>query len=228
MENLIKKLSPNAKVYRPIGEWNIKSEKDLIKLKNLGAEISSIKNLLIVDLKGIILDGSKQKGDGGQNENQTPLLRARMPIIFKNGFVVNNKNALTFYAPNSGVQNIVWHDIGEDAVATYDGAYNFLVKDCQFSGAKDKTIQLNEAKGARVYNNIIVGGITGVRLGKIAYTERTDRVLCGKNKFYNVKTAWHIAKLTMEETDENKYISVEKKYELVEGAAVIKSLTFGQ
>lgn len=222
MQNLIKKPSPNAKVYKPIGEWNIRSEKDLIKLKNLGAEITSIKNVLVVDLKGIVLDGSKQKGDGGQSENQTPLLRARIPIIFKNGFVVNNKNALTFYAPNSGAQNIIWHDIGEDAIATYDGAYNFLVKDCQFSGAQDKTIQLNEAKGAMVYNNIIVGGITGVRLGKIDYTERSDRVLSGKNKFYNVGTAWHIAKLTMEETDENKYISVKQKYKLVEGAEVKK------
>lgn len=226
MQNLIKKPSSNAKIYKPIGEWNIRNEKDLIKLKNLGAVTSFIKDVLVVDLKGIVLDGSKQKGDGGQSENQTPLLRARIPLILKNGFVINNKNALIFYAPNSGVQNIVWRDIGEDAVSTYNGAYDFSIKDCQFSGAQDKSIQLNEAKGAKLYNNIIVGGITGVRLGKIDYTERSNRAFCGKNKFYNVDTAWHIAKLTMEETEKNTYISVKQKYKLVDGAMVTKSLAF--
>jgi hypothetical protein len=219
----MKSPSSNAKIFKPVGEWNIRSLKDLESVtKALGAKVYTKNGIIFLDLQGGILDGTKQKGDGGQSENQTPLLRARIPLVVQNGFIRNNKNALTFYAPDSGVKNLNWINIGEDAVATSEGAFNFFVEKCEFSGAKDKSIQLNEAKGAKVYNNKIYGGTTGVRLGEISFTERDNIVYCGGNEFFNVDTAWHVAKLTVIETESNKYSSVRLKYKLVEGAKVNK------
>lgn len=217
----LRKPNPSNKTYKPTGEWNIKSENDLSKLRKLGAKISKSNGVIIVDLNGITLDGSKQKGDGGQSEDQTPLLRARVPLILKNGFVDNNKNALVFYALNSGVERITWLDVGEDAVATFDGAKNFSIKKCEFQGAEDKSIQLNEADGAQLFDNTIVGGFTGVRLGEIDYTERSNKVHVGNNTFIGQDMAWDAAKLTIIVDKPNKYRNVKHPWNLVKGAKVV-------
>lgn len=209
-----------AKVFKPRGEWNIRSEKDLeLVIKTLGAKLKLSKDVLILDLQGGILDGSNQKGDGGQSERQTPLLRARIPLVIQNGFVINNKNALTFYGKNSGVKKLTWLNVGEDAVATADGAINFFVNNCEFlNKGGDKSIQLNEANGAKVFDNLIYGGITGVRLGKIAFSQTSDLVRCGGNTFIDVDTAWNCAKVRVLVKAENIYENVKTPWKMHDGA----------
>jgi hypothetical protein len=209
-----------SKIFRPLGEWNIRSRKDLAVVEEaLGARVTDLGGVLLLDLRGGILDGSKQKGDGGQDERQTPLLRARIPLIVQNGFINNNKNALTFYAKNSGVKKLTWLNVGEDAVATADGAINFLVDGCEFiNKGGDKSIQLNEANGARVFRNLIYGGITGVRLGKIAFSKTSDKVECGGNTFIDLDTAWNCAKVSVSVTSQNFYSGVKTTWNIHDGA----------
>jgi hypothetical protein len=215
-----------SKVFKPEKEWEIKSEKDLDDfVEKTGSSYSQKDGVIIVDMKGSILDGIKQKGDGGQSESQTPLFRAKVPLVLKNGFIRNNKDAATFYAPNSGVEKVTWLTVGEDAVATAPGAKNFKIENCEFINNKngDKSIQLNEANGARIYNNLIYGGITGVRLGEAKTTESRNKAFCSKNIFVDVDTAWNIAKMSLKVEQPNEYIGVRVPFKTT-GSAKIENI----
>jgi hypothetical protein len=140
-----RKPASNAAVFYVKNGFSISSEKDLaMAVKGLKGSVSYSKGgIYYWDLKGGILDGKNQKGDGGQNENQEPLARVRMPLVIRNGFIRNNKNALTFSKPNAGVEKLTWLNVGEDALATARGAYYFSVRDCEAinrsSGDKSST-----------------------------------------------------------------------------------------
>lgn len=213
---------PSGKTYKPKGEWQIRGEKDLEPITKLGAKVSKSGNVLVVDLQGLTLNGANQKGDGGQSENQAPLFRARVPLIVKNGFVKNNKNAATFYAPNSGVEKITWLNVGEDAVATYDGAKNFSVINCEFINNKkgDKSIQLNEADGALIKGNLVYGGITGARIGKVSYSSSKDLAVCENNEFIGTDTAWNVGKVKLEVKKDNKYTNVRLPFKVTNGGQI--------
>jgi len=218
-----RKPKPTAKVYKPTGEWIIKSVDDLKPLEKLGAKITEKNSIITVDLKGLIIDGSRQKGSGGQGENQTPLFRAQVPLVMQNGHFQNNKNAATWYKPNGGAIDITLVNIGEDGIATSDGAKNFLVRNCEFIGGKssqDKLLQLNEADGAKIENNLFYGSITGVRVAKIDYSSRSDRAFCGNNKFIAVDTAWGVAKITLEVERKNSYEKVRIPFKINNGAKI--------
>ena len=213
-----------ARIHKPVGEWEIRGISDLDSLiRNTGAVASMTQGILVCDLKGAILDGKKQNGDGGQSERQTPLFRARIPFVLKNGFIQNNKNAATFYASNSGVKNMTWLNVGEDAVATADNAKNFVVQNCQFLNDKsgDKSIQLNEADGAEVHNNLVYGGITGVRIGKYDYVTRNDKAFGGGNEFVGVDTAWNLGEMILEIQKQNGYTYVDLPFKTTNGGRVI-------
>ena len=209
-----------GKVYKPAKEWEIRSEKDLEPLVKLGAKVTKAGGVVKVNLNGITIDGTKQKGDGGQSERQTPLFRARIPLMVENGFFNNNKNAATFYKPNSGAKNITLGRIGEDGLATSDGATNFLVQNCEFSGAADKSLQLNEARGAKIISNTFHGGITGVRVGKYDFSSKNDKATCSKNKFINVDKAWNVGEVTLEVTGKNSYQNVRLPFKVTKGAKI--------
>ena len=213
-----------ARIHKPVGEWEIRGLGDLDSLiRNTGAVASMTQGILVCDLKGAIIDGKKQDGDGGQGERQTPLFRARIPFVLKNGFIQNNKNAATFYASNSGVKNMTWLNVGEDAVATADNAKNFVVQNCQFLNDKsgDKSIQLNEADGAEVHNNLVYGGITGVRIGKYDYVTRNDKAFGGGNEFVGVDTAWNLGEMILEIQKQNGYTYVDLPFKTTNDGRVI-------
>jgi hypothetical protein len=215
-----------ARIHRPVGEWEIRGIGDLDSLiRNTGASVAATNGILVVDLKGAIIDGKKQDGDGGQGERQTPLFRARVPFILKNGFIKNNKNAATFYASNSGVKNMTWLNVGEDAVATADNAKNFVVQNCEFLNDKDgdKSIQLNEADGAEVHNNLVYGGITGVRVGKYDYVTKTDKANGGGNEFVGVDTAWNLGEMILDIQKQNGYQNVDLPFKTTNGGKVLNA-----
>lgn len=204
-----KKPSDKASVYYPKNNWTIRDQSDLAPLldKLKGSKLYTQDGVSIVDLNGGVIDGNKQSGSGGQDENQEPLFRAEMSLALKNGFVRNNKNAATFNAPYSGVKNITFTNIGEDAVATSKKATNFLVDNCEFINKKggDKSIQLNQAKGAQITDNLIYGGITGVRVHESSWTSSKDEAYCGGNLFVGVDTAWNVSKGKLIVTKKNSY-----------------------
>jgi hypothetical protein len=217
-----RKPSSGAKRIYLSNNTNLNSTNDL---KSLSAKISGSKvyyssnyKVDILDLGGAILDGSKQKGDGSQNENQEPLFRATHSFILQNGFVQNNKNAAYFYAPNSGVINMTFTKFGEDAVACGKNGTNFLVQNSQFINKRsgDKSIQLNQPKGAKINNNLIFSGITGVRL---SFVSSSDSASSSNNKFIGCDTAFNLSKGTLTSKGDS-FEKVRLKYKTDNGASV--------
>jgi hypothetical protein len=197
--------------------WDIRSEKDIPP--GIGT-VTKKHGVIVWDLDGAILDGSKQKGDGSQNEGQEPLFRARVPFALVDGFVQHNKNAATFYAPNSALLYVTFTDIGEDAVATSKGAYDFELRGNVFINdrAGDKSIQLNEARGALVAVNMVFSGRTCMRIGDSGTTSVSDEAVVNSNRFLGCDTAIHASKITVLEKTKNYFENVRLPRKDVEGA----------
>jgi hypothetical protein len=196
--------------------------RDLAK-KLPGSKVSEKNSVCIWDLGGGILNGSKQKGNGGQGENQEPLFRASTSLIVQNGFVLNNKNGAGFSKPNSGVRNMTWLNVGEDAVYTSRGAKNFLIENCEFINKRggDKSIQANEAEGLKMFNNLVFSGITCARVGsKAAGNSPSDIAEAGGNRFVGCDTAYNISSITLKIVKKDSYEKVRKKEVLDSGAKI--------
>jgi hypothetical protein len=211
-----------AKVYKPAGQWDIKGISDIPK----GVGSVAVKSGVIVwDLQGAVLDGEKQKGKLDDNENNEPLFRARVPLVVKNGFARNVKNAMTFFAKDSGVEKMTFTDCGEDCIATAKGrsssarAYGFRVIDSEIIGRSsgDKSLQLNEAKDARVEGNTIYGGITCMRIGDSDTTQVSDVAIVKNNRYVACDTGNNASRITVH-TSGNKFESVNTPWKASNGA----------
>lgn len=220
----------NASVYYAKNNWEIKDESDVAKardgLKGSKYYWSDSLKAYVWDLNGGILDGKNQSGDGGQSEKQEPLFRASCPLIIQNGFVRNNKNAAYIMDKNSGAIKITFTNIGEDAFGTTNnGAENGIVRDCEFINDKDgdKSLQLNEAKGWHIENNLFYGGITGVRVFESSATSSSDTAFCSNNKFIGVPTAFNVAKGRLKVEKKNSYESVGKPFVVNHGGKIINA-----
>jgi Pectate lyase len=212
-----RKPKSGAVVYAPKGAWTIRDD-SVVKLVK-GSTITRTGGALVWDLKGAILDGKNQKGNCDQNENNEPLFRASTPLILKNGFIRNAKNAATFSKKDSGVERMTWLNICEDAVATNKGAENFRVIGSEFMNVKqlDKSIQLNEAKGALVKGNLVYGGATCMRIGASDVTSVSDTAHVSGNRFVGCRDAIHASKITVFESS-NKFENVKEQRVTANGA----------
>lgn len=217
-----RKPAAGAAVFYVKNGFKISSEKTLAAaVKGLKGSTSYKKGgVYYWDLKGGILDGKNQRGDGGQREDQEPLARVAMALVIRNGFIRNNKNALTFSKPNAGVEKLTWLNVGEDALATARGAYYFTARDCEAinRSAGDKSFQFNEALGLVAENNLIVSGTTGMRIGDSTTTEVSERAFVANNRFVNVDTAYHLSKITVEERSKSQYSGVRLSWKYANGA----------
>lgn len=220
----IRKPTSTASVFLVKNNFTLRTESDLKKatssLKGSKYSYNSKTKVYTWDLRGGILDGKNQRGDGGQNEDQEPLFRAQMSLILKNGFVRNNKNAALFFKPNSGVDKITWLNVGEDAVATMRGAINFTARNCEAinSSKGDKSFQFNEGEGLIVENNYISGGITGMRIGTSGINTPSDTAYVDNNRFYNVDTAHNVESITVKELGPSIYDKVRLQWKMSKGA----------
>lgn len=202
----------------------IKKESDLkdlaSKLKGSKYSYNSKTKVYTWDLKGGILDGKNQTGKCDQSENQEPLFRAQMSLVIKNGFIRNAKNAASFYKPDSGVERVTWLNVCEDAVATSKGAYNFTIRDSQAKNSSkgDKSFQFNEARGLVVEDNLISGGITGMRIGDSNTTQVSQKAYMSGNRFMNVDTAHNLSKITVVETGPSYYKNVRLQWKHSNGS----------
>lgn len=219
-----RKPSSGAKKLLMKNDSRIKNKSDLDDLakKLSGSTVKYSNGVYTWDLKGGVLDGKNQKGDGGQSEGQEPLFRAEIPLILKNGFVQNNKDAALFYKKDSGVDKVTFTNIGEDAIATRDGVDDFFVKNSQFINDEngDKSIQLNGAKNAKIENNLIYGGVTGVRVHESSSTSSSDKAYAKGNKFMGVDTAWHVSKGGLVIEGKNSYQNVRLPFKSSNGAKI--------
>jgi len=219
----------DAAVFYVKNNFTLRTESNLktavSRLKGSKYSYNKSKDVYTWDLNGGILDGKNQSGDGGQDEDQEPLIRVRIPLVIKNGFIRNNKDAVYFYVPDSGVERITWLNVGEDAVGTSKGAYNFRAIDCEAINSRrtaDKSFQFNEAKGLVVEDNVIKGGITGMRIGDSKINSVSDRAYVRNNKFIDVDTAHNLSSITVEETGPSKYINVRLRWKHSNGSKLIE------
>lgn len=190
------------------------------RLKGSRYFYSTSDNRFVWDLNGGILDGRHQMGDGGQSEDQEPLFRCNIPLLVRNGFIRNNKDAMMFNVPNCGVQNLTWLTVGEDAISTHRNARNFTVRNCEFINHRkgDKSIQLNNGEGAHLENNMVFSGRTAVRLFS-SINSLNSKATSKNNMFIGNDTAWNIEYGTL--TSENdKYKKVRLPVKLVNGARI--------
>jgi hypothetical protein len=214
--------SKSAKVYKP-NTWNINSKDSLdAAVQQLNGKVYIQGDVLVFDMKGGIIDGSKQKGDGSQNENQEPLFRANVPFVLRNGFIRNNKNAATFAESNSGIDSVTFLNVGEDAVATSRGARNFQVTNCEFLNDRngDKSVQLNQAAGAVIADNMIFGGITGVRVHESSWSNKDTIAYCEGNTFIGTDTAWNVSKGILQIKGKNEYKHVRIPFKTSKGGSI--------
>lgn len=218
-----RKPSSNAKTcYIERSFYQIKNEADLRKLstKIPGSTLSG-KSL---DLRGAILDGKKLKGDGGQNENQDPLLRIELAgVTIKNGFCQNVKDGMRADAPDVSFIKLTFLDVGEDGVSCGKEGVGTKVIDCEFDNSKhstaDKSIQLNNGKNALVDGCTIYGGITAIRMGD-TWNSNSDIGVIKNTKFVRVDTAINLAKIKVKLSN-NTFSGVKTQVKHSHGSSVI-------
>jgi hypothetical protein len=211
-----RKPKAGAKVLYVRDGFTINSARDIPKFGKVSGN-----NPVIWDLQGGIIDASKQRGDGGQSENQEPVFRAQISLVVKNGFVRNTKDGMRFFKPNSGVDRLTFTNIGEDAVSTVKGAFGFEVRNSEFINKRsgDKSIQTTEASGARIVGNLIFSGITCIRVGAKGVTTPSDRVEIENNRFVGCETAVNAGAITVIQSG-NKYEKVDERNVNSDGAIV--------
>lgn len=227
-EHVFRKPTSNAAVFYVKNKFNLNSESELRnaakKLKGSTYSYNNSKKIYVWDLKGGILDGRDQRGDGGQSETQEPLARVKMKLIIKNGFIRNNKDGIGFFNQDSGVEKITWLNVGEDAVATHKGAFNFSAIDCEAmnSSKGDKSFQFNESKGLIVRGNTIRGDIAKRNENwRHPHHKPFDRSYVSTNKFINIDTAHNLSSITVEELGPSTYQNVRLKYKHGAGSKVL-------
>ena len=155
-------------------------------------------------LGGNILSGVKLRGKGDQREDQDPLLRVHIEgLVITNGFCRDVKDGLHIAAENVTLRNMHWLDVGEDAVNNRKGAFKTKVAGCTFNTTKkdnDKTLQLNDGRGAEVVDCTIVGGITGIRLGD-KWSDQDDTATVKRVRFQGCDTALNLATIRVKVQD---------------------------
>lgn len=217
-----RKPKSNAKVCYVTRDFHIiKTLKDLEELskKVSGSKLSG----KTLDLNGAILDGKKLKGDGGQGENQDPLLRIQLEgVTIQNGFCRNVKDSMRADVANITFKKLTFLDVGEDAVSCGPKGENTSVIDCEFDNSKkktaDKSIQLNNGKNALVDGCVIYGGITGIRLGDM-FNSTKDVSTVKNTKFIGVDTAMNLCKIRLKQSD-NTFDGVKTQVKHSNGSSI--------
>lgn len=153
-------------------------------------------NRIVWDLGGGIIDGRKCKRYRSKQDERNAGLDIRLPeLTIRNGSVRQLWGGFIFRAAGGAVENMVWMNVGEDAVSTVvDRAPGFKAQGCTFhnDGDGDKSIQLNDARDAIVENCTIFGGTTGIRWQEHETKDRADCYARG-NRFVGVETAHNVA-----------------------------------
>ncbi len=155
---------------------------------------------VIWDLKGFIVDGINQTGDGSQNESQEPLFTVELPkLTIRNFFFDNVKESIHWYAPDGIIEDGVFLKIGEDAISTYQPkddrpvvSQNLTIQRVHFQNwGGDKSVQLNTSVNCSIIDCTFVGNNTGIRWGSEVGTTVTHTGFSKGNKFYGVRTIHH-------------------------------------
>ena len=67
---------------------------------------------------------------------------------------------------------------------------------------------------------MVYSGITGIRVGKIDYSETKNKAYCGSNTFIGVDTAYNVAKVQLYVKSKNEFKNVRIPYKVTRGASI--------
>ena len=84
-------------------------------------------------------------GDGGQGEKQQKVFQLKKGATLRNLRISKPGADGVGFTDNCLIENVVWEDVGEDAMSTSSGSGDakITVINCEFREAKDKAIQFN-------------------------------------------------------------------------------------
>lgn len=178
-----------------------------------------------LDLKGSRLSGKRLKHPSNSNdENAQELKVAFDNFHLTNGNIDDIPGGIVLRGNNARLSKLTFTTRGEDFVSTLkDTVSGTRIESCRFyNGSGDKAIQLNAAKDATISNCYITGGQTGIRLQES--TSKTKNIKCEvrNTTFDKVPTAINIAGYTTLTSSGNKFINVQKQYQIGPKAKVIK------
>lgn len=180
-----------------------------------------------VNLKGAVLSGKKlPHPSDSQDENAAALVILIPGFTLRNGWVDDFPGGNVVKVPFCNFEQLKYINIGEDALSTVgEGAHSIQIDRCEFwnDAGGDKSIQLNQAKGATVSNTRIVGGITGIRVQKDSYNTKDAVAILRQMTFEGCETGINAAGKATVKLQSATFKSVKKKWVLNNGAKVIQS-----
>lgn len=174
-----------------------------------------------LDLNGCQISGTKlPQPDHEDDEDGIPLRINIKGFRMHNGSTRGIPGGIVFRREKVTFEDIVFLDTVEDSISNImDDSADATIRRCKFFGASDKSVQMNDARGLTFDDNIIVGGITGVRLQKKGgkYKKPKTKSLKG-NRFINVDTAWNLSGEIQATGSGNIYSGVDKRVDANTGA----------
>lgn len=180
-----------------------------------------------LDLQGYAIDGRRLKQPKRvQDEKAVPLRVNIDGFTLKNGTVRNIPGGIVVKADSTRWENLIFRDIGEDALSTIkDAGEETVVKNCRFynrseKDSGDKSLQLNDARDAVVEGCYFTGGITALRLQESSAKAKKVTAWLRGNTFENVPTAANVAGPTTVIEGGNVWKNVRKRWVLGPEAAV--------
>lgn len=175
-----------------LAEWN-DMEDVRAALKGQPVTISGT----TVDLRDCQIKGNKfPKPKDDQDENSVPIHIRINKFTLKNGSISGIPGGIVFKGDKVTFSDLTFVDIGEDALSNMmDQSPNSSVINCKFyNSGGDKSLQLNDARGAIIKNSFFTGGITAIRLQKKATKIKGIKTKeVSGNTFEDVDTAFNIA-----------------------------------
>jgi hypothetical protein len=211
-------LKPKATIFLTLSTDTWTSMADVVKAcKGKPVKITGT----TLDLQDCQISGSKlPQPDDENDENSAPLRINITGFTMRNGSIRKIPGGIVFRKPSQTYRNLIFLDTGEDAISNImDDSPDSTIRDCWFFGASDKSVQMNDARGLTFTHNIVVGGVTGIRIQKKATRHKAikPRKIEG-NTFINVDTAHHLAGPVEAVIGETTYENVNTMIKAVDGA----------
>lgn len=179
-----------------------------------------------LDLKGCQLNGSRlPQPKDDQDESSAPL-RINIPgFILKNGSVRKIPGGLVMRKKGVTVEKVVFLETGEDAISNVmDDSENMTIRHCRFYGARDKAVQMNDARGLVLEDNEFEKGTTGARIQKTGSKYKKLRTKSVKrNRFVDVDTAFNVSGGIVMTESGNTFVGVNTRFKVNNGADVISA-----
>ncbi len=149
-----------------------------------------------LDLNGCQISGTKLPKPKDDNDEGAAALRINIPgFTIKDGSIRGIPGGIIFRKDKFTAEKLIFLDIVEDGLSNIiDDSKDATIRGCEFWGASDKSLQLNDARGVTVEGNTFNGGVTAVRLQKKGgkYSKPKTKSL-KHNRFIGCDTAWHLS-----------------------------------